>query len=102
MRLVDLDPRWYSAGGDARHGMTFECPCCRGGDGASRTRLAVALHVDGTNFDPDPANLQQFAAGETVWNVTGGNSFADISLSPSVDASKHGHWHGFITNGEIR
>lgn len=25
-----------------------------------------------------------------------------LTLTPSVDASKHGHWHGFITNGEIR
>lgn len=95
MRLTELDPRWYSVQGDVRHGMTFECPHCP----SSGTRLAIALHVDGTKFDPDPANPQQWAAGETVLTVTGGATFEDISLTPSVDASKHGHWHGFITNG---
>jgi hypothetical protein len=96
MRLTDLEPRWYSTSGDARHGITFDCPHCPG----SGTRLAIALHVDGTRFDPDPTNPQQFAAGETVWSITAGSSFEDMSLSPSVDASKHGHWHGFVTNGE--
>jgi hypothetical protein len=97
MRLIDLDPRWYSARGDhQRHGITFDCPCCGG-----RTRLAIATHVDGTNFDPEPDNKQCFATGETVWNIVSGDSFENITLTPSVDASKHGHWHGFITNGEI-
>jgi hypothetical protein len=99
VKLIDLDPRWFSRAGDVRHGISFECPCCVGTD--KGTRLAVAIHVDGTNFDPDPSNAQQFATGEHVWNVTG-SSFEDLSLTPSVDASKHGHWHGFITAGEIR
>jgi hypothetical protein len=97
MKLTDLEPRWYETTPGNRVGFTFECPHCAG----SGSRLAVATHLDGTNMDPDPANLQQFATGETVWDVTSGSSFADISLSPSVDASRHGHWHGFITNGEI-
>jgi hypothetical protein len=53
-------------------------------------------------MDPDPENPQQFSAGETVWTVTDGDGFGDLSLSPSVDASKYGHWHGTITRGEIR
>lgn len=100
MRLTDLEPRWYSnpsVDPHARHGFTFRCPHCP----ENGTRLGVAVHVDGTNFDPEPDNAQCFATGETVWNVTAGDSFDNISLSPSVDASKHGHWHGFITNGEI-
>lgn len=99
MKLTDLEPRWFSTSSDphARHGFTFRCPHC------ADTRLGVAVHVDGTNFDPEPDNAQCFATGETVWSITGGSSFDDISLTPSVDASKHGgHWHGFITNGEIR
>lgn len=95
MKLSDLDPRWYSVTGDARHGMTFECPHCLG----TGARLAIALHVDGTNFDPDPTSRQQFAADERVWQIVAGTGFDDISLSPSVDASASGHWHGFITGG---
>lgn len=97
MRLIELDPRWYSTSGDVHHGMTFNCPHCP----TSGSRLAIALHVDDTNFDPDPANPQQFAAGEAIWTIIGGDSFENLSLSPSVDASAHGHWHGYITNGYI-
>jgi len=30
-----------------------------------------------------------------------GNDFATLTVSPSIDASASGNWHGFITNGEI-
>jgi hypothetical protein len=56
--------------------------------------------MDGTNFDPDPENDQQWVAGETIWTVISGDSFDNLSLHPSVDASPV-HWHGWITNGEI-
>lgn len=99
MRLTDLEPRWYvAAAGGHPVGFSFNCPHCP----TSGVRLAIAVHLDGTNMDPEPDNPQCFAAGETVWNVTGGSSFDDVSLSPSIDASKHGHWHGFITNGEAK
>lgn len=100
MRLVDLEPRYF-----VRHeggqpvGITFDCPCCIGKPNGSR--LAIALHMDGTNFDPDPNNPQQFETGETIWTITGGDSFDNLSLTPSIDASKAGHWHGFITNGLV-
>lgn len=98
MRLLDLEPRWFEAYRPGnRVGLTFACPHCLG----IGQRLAVALHLDGTNLDPDPANPQQFAADERVWTITGGSDFSDLSLSPSVDASEAGHWHGHITNGEI-
>lgn len=98
MRLVDLEPRYYGRSPTDRLGISFDCPHCPG-DGP---RLAIAIHMDGTNFDPDPDNSQQFAAGETVWTIASGDSFQNLSLTPSVDASQHGHWHGFITNGEIK
>lgn len=101
MRLLDLEPRYFVRGeGQEPVGISFDCPCCVGK--GNQSRLAIAIHLDGTNFDPDPDNPQQFQSGETVWTITGGSTFADISLDPSVDASKSGHWHGHITNGEIR
>jgi hypothetical protein len=30
-----------------------------------------------------------------------GEAFETLSLSPSIDASNAGHWHGFIKNGEV-
>lgn len=97
MKLVDLNPRWYEAvAAGNRVGFTFDCPCCAGA-----SRLAVAVHLDGTNLDPDPDNPQQFAAGEHVWTISSGDGFENLSLTPSVDASGSGHWHGYITNGTI-
>lgn len=98
MRLTDLDPRWcvdadIVIGGsvkhfDGRHGMgiTFDCPCCK------RVRLAVWFDkpIDG-GVPTDDAKL---------WSRSG-ETFETLTLSPSIDASKHGHWHGFIRNGAI-
>lgn len=99
MKLIDLNPRWASdaeivIGGvtkhfEGRHGMavSFECPCCRS------IRLAVWFQnpVDGLPPTDDASYL---------WSRTG-ETFENLSLSPSVDASSDGHWHGFIQNGEI-
>lgn len=97
MRLIDLQPRYFAKTEGERHGISFECPHCFG----SGQRLAIALHLDGTNFDPDPDNQQQFASDERVWTIASGDSFENLSLTPSIDASASGHWHGFITNGGI-
>lgn len=99
MKLIDLNPRWASdaeivIGGVARrfenrHGMavSFECPCCR------KIRLAVwfANPIDGLPPTDDASHL---------WNRAG-ETFETLTLTPSIDASDDGHWHGFITAGEI-
>jgi hypothetical protein len=109
MRLIDLDPRWFEAldrdqfyDEKSRAGFTFLCPHCQ------QTRIAVttrplkasdqfeglaALHPD-SHGDIVPAK-QMFA-----WTIDG-EDFATISVTPSVDASASGHWHGFIKNGDI-
>jgi hypothetical protein len=97
MRLTDLEPRFYAANGK-RLGFSFDCPHCVG----SGQRLAIAVHLDGTDLDDDPNTLQVFRDGEHVWIIGPGvTGFEDMTLTPSVDASQHGHWHGFITAGEI-
>lgn len=99
MRLADLNPRWaidadIVIGGvkrhyDDRHGMalSFDCPCC------GTTRLAVwfANPIDGLPPTDDASFLWQRTC----------DTFEALTLSPSVDASAHGHWHGFIRNGNI-
>lgn len=110
MRLTDLDPRWavdadIVIGGVSRHydgrqgmAVSFECPCCvqreRETGDKKVTRLAVwfANPIDGLPPTDDAEHLWQRS----------GESFEALTLSPSIDASKFGHWHGFITNGEIR
>lgn len=101
MKLTELEPRWAMDAdiviGDRvvhdedRHGMgvTFLCPHCRS------TRLGVFFRnpVDGKLPSDDYDALH-------LWQRTG-DTFETLTLSPSVDASAHGHWHGFIKNGEI-
>jgi hypothetical protein len=53
-----------------------------------------------------PAN-PDFAWTVTAWDITDAyipedEVFGSVSVTPSIDASLSGHWHGFITNGEIR
>lgn len=99
MRLSELNPRWALDAdivvGDRvvhdenRVGMavSFDCPhCCS-------TRLCVFFRnpIDGKPPSDDYQNL---------WQRTG-ETFETLSLTPSIDASAHGHWHGFIENGEV-
>jgi hypothetical protein len=37
-----------------------------------------------------------------VWNFVSKQDFGSISVTPSLDASSSGHWHGMITNGECK
>lgn len=107
MRLTDLEPRWI-------HGNVFAflCPHCQ----------KVFLTCCNVPMD----QKEQFALYEkefgedwnlivvpcrpgASWSISGSVPTAidaafitDLTVSPSIDASASGHWHGFITNGEIR
>lgn len=35
-----------------------------------------------------------------IWTAIG-EDLDNVTITPSIDASKAGHWHGFITNGQI-
>jgi len=78
--------------GGPRVGLTFECPHCL------RTRLGVVFHHRGHEAIED--DYIRAHTPDNIWALDG-DGFEDLSLSPSVDASKVGHWHGFITAGEI-
>lgn len=118
MRLADLDPRWFSEEGRHGQGLTFECPCCRGRPNAVRLGVAFVPPLDGgapIQISGPPNGFEVLCAA--LWPVEqvgtdivppgvywqrSGDNFETLTLSPSVDASKAGHWHGFITNGEVR
>jgi hypothetical protein len=98
MKLRELDPRWYSAQDNGpKVGFTFNCPHCSSDD---LHRLGVAVHQDGL-IDPEPSNPKCWPPGY-VWEMSGGENWDTLSLTPSVDASQFGHWHGFIKNGNIQ
>lgn len=106
MRLTELEPRWFDVPGVGtnRDGVTFLCPHCH------TQRLAVQFaNPIGGEVRPLISNRQAMEHPELgrdvvwpghLWQRTG-ETFETLTLAPSVDASKSGHWHGFVQNGEI-
>ena len=96
MRLTDLEPRWFVfETGGPKVGLTFNCPHCLD------QRIGVAFHERGHEAIEDAYILAKHPS-EKIWTLDGAEDFNVLTLSPSIDASASGHWHGFITNGEIR
>jgi hypothetical protein len=103
MKLKELDPRWYGTRtSDELVGMSFLCPCCR------EIRLGVRFsHLAPHILQPDgaihiPTQVWKISGDEPSFSEDLHHGFDNVSLTPSVDASSFGHWHGFITNGEVR
>lgn len=89
-----------------RHGLgiSFMCPLHR----QPSDRLAVWFanpvdggepHVDHTHVDP-ATHMIVHDHPKHLWQRVH-HTFEDLTLSPSVDASKYGHWHGFIAEGNV-
>lgn len=108
MRLTELSPRWWGEPGRAGQFLIFLCPHCR----KVRLGIAIANPIDGGPAHPNTVDdmlhhiheLELYEVGSrhgVAWTRTG-ETFEELSLSPSVNAEPSGHWHGFITNGEAR
>lgn len=132
MKLTDLNPHWVVLEeGGPRVALRFDCPHCvqfrqdriaalsrvdkNAGEflradlenpaiGDPPTRLVVCFHHHGKAAVEDGYILAHHGADDTqhIWDLQGQDDFATLTLSPSIDASKSGHWHGFIVQGEIR
>jgi hypothetical protein len=119
MRLTDLHPEPIKYNGRRGVGVKFKCPACQ------VVTLAVLFlnPLDGGPSIGDDENCLGNNKGKR-W-ARSGMTFEDMSLHPSVDASKveplaqysaeensrrvhpcthggHSHWHGFVIDGEIR
>lgn len=92
-------------GGDVV-GVTFRCPHCPAGERGETAYLGVffSTPIDRDRTDTDekdwPTYMLQHPERK-YWDRSG-DSFDNLTISPSVDASGVGHWHGFISSGEIR
>jgi hypothetical protein len=124
MRLLDLDPRWLTYQ-DRRVGFVFRCPLpasrdwwqtCfvepfntfKGPDG--RHHWDGEHHVDGCQAGivsrccPEALGRYQLCTVGVLWVVVGGienASFETLTVTPSLDGSRGGLWHGYVTNGQI-
>ncbi|SRR5260370_31587532 len=106
MKLIELEPRWIH-----HNVFVFLCPHCRG-------ILLVCKNVEMSEaeeyailekeFGEDWNTLIVPARASFAWSISGSvppepnMAFPlDLTVTPSIDASASGHWHGFITKGEI-
>lgn len=101
MMLIELYPNWVGAGGPGvlrgmepapvrtGVGITFDCPCRR-----CDTRAYIAFS---NPLDGGEAHVNN---GEPIWDRSG-ESFDDLTLTPSIQRGDGCGWHGFITNGEV-
>ena len=97
MRLVDLNPLWLN-----RHLFVFWCPHCH------KTLLSCKNAVM-SRWEQCDLFAARFGYASVVpckpefaWVFADGARFETIDVTPSLDASASGHWHGHITAGEIR
>lgn len=114
MRLTDLDPRWWGDGTERRLGVSFACPHCHLTPQPVRLGIAFANPQDGGPPSPVvtrtmPREIRDHLHERRTFDVPPGclwqrtgETFDTLTLTPSVDASASGHWHGFVTAGDIQ
>ena len=112
MRLTELDPRWLEKNG-VRVGFLFRCPL----EPSNPNRLQAVffrptppLHEQGVliaaalDLLEESDHFVQRCNPAANWDCSppaAEATFENISITPSVDGSAGGNWHGWITNGEI-
>jgi len=99
MKLTDLNPRWvglhnWSSESVYRIGISFDSP--------TTGRRIAALFAPAIDPDGLAAKYQwgEFFPQSRKWARTG-DSFETLTLTPSLDFSANGEWHGCITEGRI-
>jgi hypothetical protein len=99
MRLTELNPRWTTwltnlvTGVEApTNGISFDCPTCR------KQRLHTTFLP---MIDPQGLLAKGLRTPDGEHWTRQGETFDTLTLSPSVDCSQSGCWHGHIKNGEI-
>lgn len=118
MKLVALDPIWLERDGQ-RVGIMFRCPHCLdtwltcysvampiwGEEVKGRQRWAgqmgyVRQALDRLKKRNVPENAVVPCERTCAWKFAG-DTFETLSIQPSLDASASGHWHGFVTGGQV-
>lgn len=96
-RLADHFAEWVHADGGRVIGVKFLCPTCPQVEGAPTLAVLFANPPDGGPAHPNDPSIVGNNDGKR-WQRTG-DALETMTLAPSVDCSKCGHWHGFVRNG---
>jgi hypothetical protein len=102
MKLIDLEPSWIEHDG-RRIAIIFRCPCCLGDK--TRWWLTCFFEAAGTlpKYLADDLKGDDMVIGcnpVAAWSRSS-DDFASMTITPSIDASAAGHWHGHVTSGVI-
>ena len=111
-KLIDANPHWIGLNNWASPakfyiGISFECPCpacqkdaCSAcGRAYSPKRLAVTFWPP---IDPEKLLGNLFNIPDNKGHRrASGETFDDLTLTPSIGFEGIGHWHGHLTNGEL-
>lgn len=92
--LIDFKPIFLS-----KNVLAFLCPHCRK---VFLTCKNIQLSMS-EQYDLYNAKLGELwipCRSEFAWQFSS-EDLATISITPSIDASSSGHWHGNVTNGRI-
>lgn len=99
MRLTELEPRWIH-----ENVFIFLCPHCQK-CWLSCKNVQMKIGEQFKHFhaamEGDPRNIMVPMNEGHAWTISG-KDFETMTVTPSIDASPSGDWHGHITNGEIR
>lgn len=106
MKLTELEPRWIHP-----NVFAFLCPHCRKVFLTCKNiEMSDQQQYDlyEKEFGEDWNSLVVPCNSATSWSISGSVPIAtdaafvtNLTVTPSIDASKSGHWHGHITNGEV-
>jgi tricorn protease-like protein len=98
MKLVDLSPRWLS-----KDVLMFKSPS-GAGNWLTCKRVPMSFKDQCKLIYEDNPDLK----GQVIVTTKDDQAWAfssddlnTISITPSIDASASGNWHGFITNGQV-
>jgi hypothetical protein len=112
VRLLDCEPKWLLKDGK-RVGFIFRSPTkpqcwqsCFETPPSEKEQYRLFHAVLGGDDDDRDYGRSDVQACEPKarWTITPAIAvadFASLSVKPSLDGSKGGNWHGFITNGQI-
>ncbi len=110
MRLLELDPQWLYIDG-RRVGFVFWCPIHPRSKNRKQSvffeKLTRQQQWDLFETQADSHKFRQVIQGcdeDTAWISSvplDQAQFETMTITPSLDGSKGGNWHGHITNGEI-
>lgn len=107
MKLTDLEPRWIHP-----NIVVFLCPHCR--------KILLSFkniqmghkeqrEIFEKELGDDWGRLVVLSKPEQAWSISGSVPIdtkaafiTDLTVSPSIDASNSGHWHGTIIKGECQ